>query len=80
MLNLNVVQIEWIKLISGVMQTISLVRPDSDVRQVVDNLQDPILRGHLCLSMGKSSRFMIQVAIIVSLWEYKTRPLGNNLN
>ena len=24
---------------------------------------DPILRGHLCLSMGKSSKFMTQVAL-----------------
>ena len=30
---------------------------------------DPILRGHFCLSIGKSSRFMMQVAMIVSLWE-----------
>ena len=42
-------------------------------------LHDPILRGHLCLSMGKSSRFIIHVAIIVSLWEYRTLPLGNSL-
>ena len=42
-------------------------------------LTDPILRGHLCLSMGKSSRFIIHVAIIVSLWEYRTLPLGNSL-
>ena len=28
---------------------------------------DPILRGHLCLSMGKSSKFMTQVALKVDL-------------
>ena len=29
--------------------------------------QEPILRGQRCLSMGKSSRFMMQVAMMVSL-------------
>ena len=50
----------------------------TDMRGGYDS-QDPIFRGHLCLSIEKSSRFMMQVARMVSLWEYSTRPFGNSL-
>ena len=33
------------------------------------NLHDPIFRGHFCLSIGKSFKFMTQEARIVSRWE-----------